>query len=30
MAEKVTGKSVRILSTDNGGEYKSGQFKEFT
>ena len=26
MAEKVTGKSVKILRSDNGGEYKSRQF----
>ena len=30
MVEKVTGKSVKILRSDNGGEYKSRQFKEFT
>ena len=30
MVEKVTGKSVKILRSDNGGEYKSWQFKEFT
>ena len=30
MVEKVTGKSVKILRSDYGGEYKSRQFKEFT
>ena len=30
MVEKVTGKSVKILRSDNGGEHKSRQFKEFT
>ena len=30
MVEKVTGKSVKILRSDNGGVYKSKQFKEFT
>ena len=30
VVEKVTGKSVKILRSDNGGVYKSKQFKEFT
>ena len=30
MVEKVTGKAVKILHSDNGEEYKSGQFKKFT
>ena len=30
MVEEVTEKSVKILRSDNSGEYKSRQFKEFT
>ena len=30
IVEKVTAKSVKILRSDNCGEYKSRQFKEFT